>query len=201
MFELLSNAPATLALLIITVGVSMVAFNNGKFAEFAILVPHKMWTRHEYHQLITSGFLHGDTSHLFVNMLTLFFFGPYMELYVVGSEFFLVIYFVSLITGNLYPFFKYRKNPEYGALGASGAVSGIVFAFCLVNPLQMLYIFFAIPMPAFIYAILWVGYSVYSMKRRNDNIGHEAHLAGALGGIIAMLIMFPEVLSHFFSQF
>lgn len=156
---------------------------------------------HRYHQLVTSGLIHNDFVHLMVNMMTLYFFGPvleYLTTRVYGSAVpFFAIYFASMIAGSSYPYLKYRYRPDYVALGASGAITGIVFAFCLIAPTSTLYIFFAIPMPAWLFALVFTGYSIFAMRRVNDNIGHEAHLAGALAGSITTIIVAPSVVTLF----
>jgi membrane associated rhomboid family serine protease len=190
MNSILFDSPATLILLIVTIVLSLLSFSNGNLWRFLALEPYRMWKEHEYHQLITSGFIHADLGHLFINMMTLYFFGPELET-TVGGEWFVIIYVVSLITGSLFPFIKYRNTPNYVAIGASGAISGILFSFCRFYPGATILALFAIPMPAAVYAVLYVIYSIYSMRSRRDNIGHEAHLAGAIGGLIITLIAFP----------
>lgn len=201
MFENLLESPASLALLIATVAVSLYAFSNTAFWEALALEPYRMIREHQYFQVITSGFLHGGMSHMALNMLTLFFFGPYLEWVIfdaTGSRLgFLVIYFVSMIVGSLYPLFKYRNRPEYRAIGASGAISGVLFGFCLARPTALIYVFGAIPMYSWIYAILFTAYSMYGMRKANDNIGHEAHLAGALAGIVTTIVVAPDIVEIF----
>ncbi len=181
----------------VTIGISLIAFSREKLFHFLALEPYKMIRTHQYHAIITSGLVHANLSHLGLNMLTLYFFGPGLEQLTVaatgGRGAFLLIYLVSLIVGNLYPFFKYRNRPEYVAIGASGAISGIVFSYVLARPMDTFYVFFAIPMPAFLFALLYTGYSIYAMRKVDDNIGHEAHLAGALGGMLATLVVVPDI--------
>ncbi len=201
MFEILLESPASLALLIATVVVTLYAFTNQAFWHALALEPYRMVREHQYFQVITSGFLHGGMSHLALNMLTLFFFGPYLELLIVdatGSRAgFLLIYFISMIVGSLYPLIKYRNRQDYAAIGASGAISGILFAFCLARPTATIYVFGAIPMYSWIYAILFTAYSMYAMRKVDDNIGHEAHLAGAIAGMVTTIIVAPEIVEIF----
>jgi membrane associated rhomboid family serine protease len=196
----LSNSPATLALLILTTVVSLVAFMSPGLWRFLALEPYRMVREKEFHGIITSGFIHGGFLHLFVNMLVLFFFGPDLE-FILGSTGFLGVYAGSLVIGSLYPLIKFRNKEDYIAIGASGAISGVVFSFCLFEPMRTIYLFGFFAMPAFLFAILYVGYSVYAMKRAEDNIGHEAHLAGALGGLAVTIIMRPNAISNLISQF
>jgi membrane associated rhomboid family serine protease len=191
--------PGSFSLIVVTVIISLIAFARESLWRYLALEPYRMAVTHQYHQIITSGFVHANMAHLIVNMMTLYFIGRALE-ETVGGELFLVIYFVSLVTGSLYPFLKYRKTPEYVAIGASGAISGVLFSFCLFYPLEKIYIFFALPMPAILFAVLYVGYSIFSMRSRNDNIGHEAHLAGALGGVIVTLVAFPQVIANLGSR-
>lgn len=191
----LSSAPATLILLVLTTGLSLFAFNSPGLWRFLALEPYRMIATKEYHAIITSGFVHAGFGHLLVNMLTLFFFGRVLETMLGGREF-LLIYAVSLIAGSLWPLIKYRNRPDYIAIGASGAISGILFAFCLLDPLRKVYVFFALPMPAILFAVLYTAYSIYAMKRIQDNIGHEAHLAGALGGVVVTALLHPNAISN-----
>ena len=186
-------------MMIATVVLSLVAFGNRGLWRFLALEPYKMARTHQYHPIITGGLIHADMMHLLFNMLTLFFFGPSLES-IVGGSGFIVIYLVSLVLGNLYPFLKFRRQEDYVAIGASGAVSGVLFSYCLFAPTRIMYWMF-IPMPAFVFAILYVAYSVYSMRNRHDNIGHEAHLAGAIGGVVSTVIMVPEVIEHLWGFF
>ena len=157
--------------------------------------------------MITSAFLHANFMHLLFNMFALYTFGSYLESFFIrnlgsfeGSLYFFLIYFISLIAGSLLTVLFHYKDPNYVAVGASGAVSGIVFSYIIFFPQSMLYVFF-VPMPAYLFAILWIGFSIYGMRRKLGNIGHEAHLGGALGGFASTLILingsFQILLNHF----
>ncbi|MBS1913991.1 MAG: rhomboid family intramembrane serine protease [Bacteroidetes bacterium] len=191
-----AETPVTLALIIINIAISVYAFFNRRVLSQLALTPYRMRAQREYHQLITSAFVHADPYHLFFNMMTLYFMGGVLEqvIYMTtgGRVAYMVIYLVSMLAGSLYPYFKYRNTPGYGAVGASGAISGVVFSFCLFAPLETLQVFF-IPMPAVLFAVLYVGYSIYAMRRLNDNIGHEAHLAGAVAGLVATFAVAPGI--------
>ncbi|HVK37327.1 MAG TPA: rhomboid family intramembrane serine protease [Candidatus Kapabacteria bacterium] len=191
---------ATLALIVVTVALSIAAFASEGLWRFLALEPYRMVRTHQYHPVVTAGLIHGDLAHLFVNMLTLFIFGPALESTVDGPLF-VTIYLVSLVFGNLYPLLKYRNQPEYIAIGASGAVAGVLFSYCLFYPLQRIYVMMLIPMPAFLFAILYVAYSIYSMRNRRDNIGHEAHLAGGLAGVATTIVAVPGVIEHLWGMF
>ncbi len=193
----LTDYPATLTLLLLNIGVSVLAFSNRNVFDYLALAPYEMRARREYHQIVTSAFIHANVQHLLVNMLSLYFMGTGLEMISValtgGRGAYLIIYAVSMVAGSLYPFYKYRNAPNYRAVGASGAVSGVVFAFCLFDPMAELRVMFAIPMPAIVFAGLYTAYSIYAMRNIDDNIGHEAHLAGALGGVIATFIAAPSI--------
>jgi membrane associated rhomboid family serine protease len=137
--------------------------------------------------------------HLLFNMITLFYFGPEIE-GVVGPWRFLAIYLGSELTANALTYWKYRDRPEYSAVGASGAISGVLFSFCLFAPFAMLGIMFIIPMPAILFAVLYVGLSIYASKREVGRVAHEAHLGGALGGLALTLLLYPASLTIFLDQ-
>lgn len=144
------------------------------------------------YQILTSGFLHVDTSHLFVNMLTLYFFSN-VVLYNMGSLGFLLVYLASLILGNLLSYFFHKDEENYNAVGASGAVMGILYSAILLRPDMMLGLFFIIPIPAYVFGIGYLLYTIYGMKRRQDNIGHDAHFGGAVGGYVITILLAPWV--------
>lgn len=158
--------------------------------------------------MLTSAFLHVDIMHLFFNLFTLFSFGRVLETIFVksfgfasGSIYFVLIYFISLLSGSVLTVIFHYKNPGYLAVGASGAVSGIIFSYIIFFPTSTIGFFF-VPMPAFVFALLYVGVSVYGMKTKMGNIGHEAHLGGAVGGVLATLILiegaFKILIGHFY---
>lgn len=143
----------------------------------------------EYIRLLSAGFLHADFGHLFFNMLTLYFFGP-LVLYVYGYLGFLLVYFASVIAGNLFSLYLYQKQSCYSAIGASGGVSGVLFAAVAYAPKEIEVNF----LPGYIFGALYFGYSVYMMlnPRPNDNIGHAAHLGGAAFGLLYAVATEPE---------
>jgi len=145
-------------------------------------------------RMLTSGFLHVDQGHLFFNMLTLYFFADPVINYV-GIPKFLAIYFGSLLAGSLFAISFHKKEPYYTAVGASGAVMGVVYAAIMLNPGMNLYLFFIpIPIPAYIFGVGYLLYSMFGMKNQWGNIGHSAHIGGAIGGFIFTLILYPSVL-------
>lgn len=144
-------------------------------------------------RMFTSGFLHADITHLAFNMITLFFFAPVVILYL-GSWVFLMIYLASLLFGSLLTLGLHKNDYNYRAVGASGAVTGILYSAILLRPDMMLGIFFIIPMPAYVFGILYLFYSIYGMKAKNDGIGHTAHFGGAIGGYLITLLVYPDLL-------
>lgn len=144
-------------------------------------------------RMLSSGFLHVDVGHLFFNMLTLWFFAPIVLAYL-GNWLFLLIYMGSLIFGNLVTLFFNQKQSGYRAVGASGAVTGILYSAILLQPDMMLGLFFIIPIPAYLFGILYLLYSIYGMKAQNDSIGHSAHFGGAVAGYGITLIERPQLL-------
>lgn len=147
--------------------------------------------RGEYVRLISSGFLHADWTHFFFNMLSMYFFGP-MVLVFFGPLFFLLIYLGSIIAGNLFCQYVYRHKPYYSAIGASGGVSGLIFAAVALDPSGVSINF----LPGYIFGALYFGYSVYMMlkPRAGDMIGHAAHLGGAVFGIVVVAILIPKLM-------
>ncbi|MGB8704826.1 MAG: rhomboid family intramembrane serine protease [Gillisia sp.] len=143
-------------------------------------------------QIFTSGFLHVDISHLVVNMLTLYFFAN-VVLYSLGSTGFIAVYIASLILGNLLSFYFHKDEYNYSAVGASGAVMGVLYSAILLQPNMMLGLFFIIPIPAYIFGIGYLLYTIYGMKRRLGNIGHDAHFGGAVGGYVITLMLAPAL--------
>jgi len=146
-------------------------------------------------RMFSSAFLHADIGHLFFNMLTLYFFAPVVVGYL-GDISFLLIYIGSLIFGSLLTLIFHKDDYSYRAIGASGAVTGILYSAILLQPDMSLYLFFIpIPIPAYIFGIGYLLYSIYGMRAKNDNIGHTAHFGGAIGGYVITLIKEPQMLT------
>ena len=143
-------------------------------------------------RMFSSGFLHADFPHLIFNMLTLYFFAPVVIEYLGGFSFAL-IYIGSLIFGSLLTMLLHKNDYSYRAVGASGAVTGVLYSAILLQPDMMLGIFFIIPIPAYLFGILYLMYSIYGMKAKNDNIGHTAHFGGAIGGYVITLVKDPQL--------
>ena len=145
-------------------------------------------------RMLTSGFLHVDFSHLFFNMFTLFFFAPVVIDWLNPIKF-IIIYVISLLAGSLLSLVFHKDEPYYSAVGASGAVTGILYAAILFEPNMTLgKLFIPLPIPAYVFGIGYLLYSIYGMKSRLGNIGHTAHFGGAIGGYVTTLIFLPSLL-------
>ena len=197
------QAPITLLLIAVTVIVSLLAFKTPGLAGRVILCPPALDRNKQYDRLVTYAFIHADYWHLFFNMFTLFFFGRFMEdamAQLTGNGWTFPLFYLSALVVSILPtYLKHQKDPNYRALGASGAVAALLFAFILLQPLQMILVF-VVPMPAILFAVLYVAYSIWMDKRGGDNIAHGAHLAGAAYGVLFMLVMKPQLLGHFLRQ-
>lgn len=178
-----------LSLIVINVLVSYKAINDTYF-----------FRKYEFHigsiksgeqlRIITSGFLHVDFQHLLFNMLTLYFFAPYV-IYNLNVLYFLYIYFGSLIAGNLLTFYFHKNEYSYRAVGASGAVTGVIFSAILLEPNLYMYGF----IPGYVFGFAYMLFSIYGMKAKRDNIGHVAHFGGAIGGYIITLSKIPQLIT------
>lgn len=183
--------------------VSYQAFNNEELFEKLSFKPYKVVHNKEYYRLITNGFVHADWTHLFFNMLTLYFFGRTQEQIftaINGEMSFILFYLLSIPASSLISLYQHKDDPRYSAIGASGAVNAILFSFILINPFSTIYIF-VIPIKAIIFAVLFLIYSSYMAKKNMDNIGHEAHISGAIFGVLFTILTIPNVINHFISQF
>lgn len=194
----------TLIIIIITCIVSIMCFNNEKLFNELKHYPVVEAGRGQYYRWLTSGFVHGDFMHLFVNMFVLYEFGQPVENYLIyyfgesgGSILFLVTYLLIIVMGDIPTYFKNKDNPYFASVGASGGVSGILFIFILLHPWSMLGLFAIIPVPAIIFGVLYLWYSTWASKNQNGNIDHEAHFYGAVAGMLIAIITRPEILSEF----
>ncbi len=147
-------------------------------------------------RMISSGFLHADLGHLFFNMFTLYMFAPVVIGYL-GDFSFVLVYAASLVFGSLLTLYFHKNDYNYRAIGASGAVTGVLYSAILMQPDMSLFLFFIpIPIPAFLFGIGYLLYSIYGMKAKNDNIGHTAHFGGAIGGFFITLLKQPQMLTE-----
>ena len=184
---------AVLLLIFLNILVSYKGFSESRFFEkfkFSVLAHQKK----QYFRLLSSGFLHVDTAHLVFNMFALYMFGD-VVIQITGVFLFMLIYVLSLLAGNYFTFINHKNEPNYSAVGASGAVSGIVYSSILLFPqMQLALIFFPIPMPGYLFGILYLLYTLFGMKSRRDNIGHTAHFGGAVSGFAITLFIYPSLI-------
>ncbi len=209
----LSGTPATLVLLVINVFIfGYIMFVDSQVVGRLSFRPRQILDKGEYYRFISAGFVHQELWHIMFNMITLYFFGPLLEGRFIdlfgpwkGVGMYLVLYFGAELTAHALTMYFHKDDPHYSAIGASGAISGIVFAFCLYRPFAMLGIMFVIPMPAILFAVIYVVGSIYAMKRSRKGgamgrIAHEAHLGGAIGGLILTMIIDPQSIEIFLVQ-
>ncbi len=191
-----------LALLVCTVIVTMVAwFVVPQWQYQGMLKPYEAWREGKWHQLITSGFLHADGTHLLLNMFVFFFFGPVLE-QEIGMSSFLILYFTALVASSLPTLIQERNNPRYASLGASGAVEAVLFGYIVMFPLNNIYfIFIPVGIPAIVFGGLFLAYSYYEARQRRDNVNHVAHISGALYGVVYTLLFVPGAFSRFLENF
>jgi membrane associated rhomboid family serine protease len=176
--------------------VSWKGFNDRNFYERYEFSIEKILIYKQYFRLLTSGFLHVNWMHLIFNMIALYFFSGSVEFFF-GPLPFLLIYFISMVGGDLLSLFIHRYDSGFSSVGASGAVCGIIFASIAVFPgMTIGFFFIPIGIPAWIYGLAYVLYSIYGIRSRRSNIGHEAHLAGALIGMLLAIAMHPESLKE-----
>ena len=204
----------TYALIAITVLVSWRAFENPGLRAALVHYPHREAHHGEYYRLLTHGFVHADWMHLGVNMFVLFFFGSFVEGEIcgygtinkysfgptVGPLIYLGLYLFTIVLASVSTLIDHRDDPGYSALGASGAVSGATTLYAVFLPWHMIYIYALIPIPAVIVAVLFILYSQYADKRGGDNIGHAAHLWGAITMPALYFLLRPGLIGHFVRQ-
>lgn len=196
----------TTAIIAITVLVSWYTLSKPVILQAMMMNPYKIQSQNEYYRFITSGLIHANFSHLLWNMFSLYFFGNVVEQYfslifgTAGPYYFVAFYILAIIVSDLPTYFKNRVHPSYNSLGASGGVSAVIFASVLFQPLEKICFYFVICLPGFILAIGYIMWSYYNGKKSNDNINHEAHLYGALFGIVFCAVLFPASIPHFLEQ-
>ncbi|MCC3156090.1 rhomboid family intramembrane serine protease [Hymenobacter sp. 15J16-1T3B] len=198
----------SLLLIIVTVIISVYAWSHPELYERWIMSPYLVRKRRQWYRFVSSGFLHADVSHLFFNMVAFYSFAQVVELIfgsyfgeVLGAGLFLLLYLTGIIASDIPSYFKHRADYDYRSLGASGGVASVMFAAILFNPLGSIRVMFLpIDIPSFIFGILYLLYSYYQGRRMGDNVNHDAHLYGAIYGILFTLVAIPESALIFWRQ-
>lgn len=196
----------TIAIIVITSAISLYAMNSREVLSRFMMNPYMVTQRGQYYRLLTSGLIHKDFTHLIFNMFSLYIFGHKLEKEFIkvfgqlGPAYFLALYILGIVVSDLPTLLKHRNNPGYNSLGASGAVCAVIFAFILFSPLSNIYMFIPIPIKGFIYAAIYLIYSYMSAKNSRDGINHDAHLYGALFGILFCIVLYPDSIRIFIEQ-
>ena len=196
----------TIILIVITVAVSYAAFKSPKLMDQLQFNASKIVHKKEYHRLVTHAFIHANWEHLFVNMIVLFSFGQAIETYFkynFGNNAILdyvLLYFGGILVSNIYALIKHRNNYFYNSVGASGAVSAMLFAAIFFDPWNMIYFFGILPIPGIVFAGLYLVYSYQMSVKQKDNVAHDAHFLGALFGFIFPILLNPMLFESFLDK-
>lgn len=196
--QYLNETPVASIIFLFTIVTSVYAFNDQQIFGRFMLHPYTVSKGKKLYTYITSGLIHADWGHLFFNMFTFYFFAFKLEM-MIGHWQFGLLYILGLILSDIPTVIKHKDHFWYNSLGASGAISAVLFSYILFEPLSMLYVMF-IPMPAILFAVLYLVYSWYMSKNAKDNIGHDAHFFGALTGLIFTVIFVPGVIPYFLEK-
>ena len=196
-------------IIVITVLISFQANKNPDLKQRFLFIPYQLKHNNEYYRLISHIFIHADISHLAFNMISLYFLGSTLSYYFIdyyglqlGTAYLFILYFAGAIFASLPSFLKNQDNPTYRSLGASGAVSAVIFAAIIWNPTMSLGImFFPFPIPAYIFGPIYLAIEYFSMRRGGTGVAHDAHLGGALFGILFVLLLNIEKGKEFLDLF
>ena len=194
----------TYCILGITCLVSFAAFGNAGLKEKLLFWPPAVSMKHQYYRFITCGLVHADFIHLLFNMVTLYFFGRGLELLYQGelglqNYYYPILYVTALVVSNIPSYLKHRDDYNYRSLGASGAVCAVLFATIMIRPWSEIMLY-GIKMPALVYAVLFIVFSVIMSRRGGDNINHDAHLWGAFYGVLFTIAVHPDIINHFINE-
>jgi membrane associated rhomboid family serine protease len=200
----------TYILIAFTALISIPAFKNSDWFYRLQFNPYQVYHRRQWYRLFTHGFLHANWTHLLVNMLVLFFFGPRVDYYIQQyfdpriavwhNAIFVVYYFAAIGIASVTSLFRHKNDPWYNAVGASGAVSAVLFTFIFFNPWELIYFYGVIPVPGIIMGVLYLIYSHYMSRRESDNVNHDAHLSGALFGFVFPLLIDISLIHGFVAR-
>lgn len=196
----------TLIIIVATVGISLYTMGQSSLLYGFMMNPYMITHRGQYYRLVTSGFIHKDHMHLLFNMFSFYFFGTQLEYiftYIFGSlgeVYFIALYILGIIVSDVPTLLKHRNNHSYNSLGASGAVSAVIFGCILFQPLQDICLYGVLCFPGFILGSIYLIYSYMSAKKSRDGINHDAHLYGALFGIVFCIVIYPDSMRIFIEQ-
>jgi len=193
------NLSATTWILIVTIAASFYAWNQQNIYKKWILNPYQIKHSKQYWRFITSGFVHLNYTHLFFNMFALYFFGQHVAYYfgAMGNQLLVVLYLSGIVISDIPTYLKYKDIPNYNSLGASGGVAAVLFSSIMFEPLNPI---IPIGIPGFVLGTLYLIYSYYQGKRMSDNINHDAHLYGAIFGLVFTVLLRPGVIVSFVQQ-
>jgi membrane associated rhomboid family serine protease len=196
-----SQFPVTYTIIALTVIVSLIGFNNNEVRNKSLFYPYVMNTPGQYYRFFSHGFIHADYIHLFFNMFTLYSFGRAAELFLFTKAEYIILYSTSLVASSIFDFVKNKNNASYAALGASGAVSAVLFATLIFDPWEKgVALFGIIALPNIVFGVLYLWYCAYMSKRGGDNIGHNAHMWGSLYGFAFAALIKPALLIEFLTK-
>ena len=187
----------------ITLFVSYLCFRDPAKMMRLAFDPYRVVHRGEWYRILTHGFVHADLTHLLVNMFTFWSFGTYIEsafAYLGMKWSYLLLYFGGMIVASLYDLIKQKDNPYYSSIGASGAVSAVLFSYIFFEPWGMIYFFAILPIPGILFGVLYLIYCQYMARQTSDRINHNAHFWGAVFGFILPPLLRPELVELFISQ-
>ena len=197
----------TLVIILVTVLISYQAFSNQDMSRKLLHSPYLESKNKQYYRMLTAGFVHGGWGHLLINMFVLYFFGQNVEYTfdlvfgpTMGKINFILLYLLSIVAANIATYFKHKQSPHFASLGASGAVSAVVFASILFAPWDCLYIYGIIPIQGIIGGLLYLGWSSWASKNRRDHVDHDAHLWGAIFGVVFTIALNPRIFTVFMQQ-
>ena len=196
----------TVIIILITTVVSYAAFKQPALMEKLQFNAAKIIHQKQYHRLITHALVHANWEHLIVNMIVLFSFGQAIEMYFghffgrKDNLYYLLLYMGGILASNIYALFRHRNNYYYNAVGASGAVSAVLFAAIFFDPWNKLLFFMILPIPGILFALLYLGYSYYMSRKENQQVAHDAHFLGAIFGFIFPSLLNPSLLERFIDK-
>ncbi len=200
----------TIILIIITALISIAAFNNETLFSRLQFNAYQIYHRREWYRLISHGFLHANWMHLIVNMLVLFMFGTAAEKWLAQLEYqeiismhklvYVLFYIMAIVIASLVSLVRHKEDIWYNSVGASGAVSAVLFFNIFFNPWEKLYVYALIPVPGIVLGGLYLIYSQVMSRRNVDNINHDAHFVGAVFGFLFPLFLNIRLINHFISE-